>query len=84
MKITAGSAAGETVQFQDGQIGKTVVFLVSCLLVEVVLEDGDVGWVVPIWMIILTGFFGAVRHARTNARNQIIDVLRPCRRAFPS
>ncbi len=41
-------ASGKPLQFQNGQVSEAVILLVPRLLVEIVLKDGDVGWVVPI------------------------------------
>lgn len=35
-------------QFQDGEVGQTVVFFASCLVVEIIFEDADVGWIVSV------------------------------------
>lgn len=36
-------------QFEDGQVGEEVIFLAANLVVEVVLENANVGRVVSVW-----------------------------------
>ena len=43
-------------QFQDGEVGQTVVFLASGLVVKVILEDADVRGIVSVWTRAINNF----------------------------
>lgn len=37
------------IQFENSKVGETVVFLSSDLVVEVILQDANIRWIVAIW-----------------------------------
>ena len=49
MRASEDVERGWYIQFEDGEIGQTVIFFAANLMIEIVLENSKVRWVVSVY-----------------------------------